>query len=245
MKVDCPSCSGRLEADDLDLRTQLGKCRYCGELNSLRELLGERSPRVSSRASSADRVSSNSEPQGRVEKPFNSKIEVEEQSGVTTFRLPASGFRGPGIGMVLFSIPWLAFVAFWTAGASGLLFGGNGPGGWFGILFPMFSIPFWCVGFGMLFGPLYAMTTSRRVRIGPVECEFRTGTIFGPRLRRMDRGDIQAVREKSLVKSGRGNGAPDLMAGLEIVHRGGTYVLPVSDAVEKRWLLGEIWHALE
>lgn len=51
-------------------------------------------------------------------------------------------FTGATQGSFLFSLPWLAFIAFWTWGAA------QGSA-----LFACFSIPFWCVGLGLASSP--------------------------------------------------------------------------------------------
>ncbi|HSC86515.1 MAG TPA: hypothetical protein VLC09_04565 [Polyangiaceae bacterium] len=77
--------------------------------------------------------------------------------------LPApDAFAKEARGFVYFSIPWLAFIAFWTFMAQ------KGSG-----IFAAFSLPFWLVGFWMLLAPirarkragktLYAITNKRAV----------------------------------------------------------------------------------
>lgn len=64
--------------------------------------------------------------------------------------------------IVLFGIPWTAFAVFWTLGAGGMLWFGDGPKPnqgpfmFFSICFPMFGLPFIAVGVGMLTAPYWA-----------------------------------------------------------------------------------------
>ena len=86
-------------------------------------------------------------------------------------RLTATSFS-----IWLFAIPWTAFALFWT-GMAGLftLFSGNGSGGAFDWIFPLFGLPFILVGIGMLATPflgprkaartMFAITDQRVMRI--------------------------------------------------------------------------------
>ena len=61
--------------------------------------------------------------------------------------------------LVLFGIPWTAFAVFWTAAASGFVFGGgHGPARLFGL----FGLPFVLIGLAMLSSPLWALRKARR-----------------------------------------------------------------------------------
>ncbi|QDV41073.1 hypothetical protein Enr13x_09110 [Stieleria neptunia] len=68
-------------------------------------------------------------------------------------------FSGPALGMFLFAIPWTAFSVFWMAGAAGFKIPqfNNGED-----LFPLFGIPFFLIGIGMLSSPLWAYRNSLR-----------------------------------------------------------------------------------
>ena len=61
-------------------------------------------------------------------------------------------------GMWLFAVPWTAFSVFWTvmaAGAAGEM------GGW-GIVFPLWGLPFVCIGLAMLSAPWWTWRGARR-----------------------------------------------------------------------------------
>ena len=62
-------------------------------------------------------------------------------------------FSGPSLGLFLFAIPWTAFSVFWMAGAAGFKIPqfNNGED-----LFPLFGIPFFLIGIGMLSSPLWS-----------------------------------------------------------------------------------------
>jgi hypothetical protein len=74
--------------------------------------------------------------------------------------------------IMLFGIPWTAFAVFWTAAASGLIWGEERIG-WLS-LFGLFGVPFVLVGLGMLTSPYWMyrqaqgtvyMLTNRRAAI--------------------------------------------------------------------------------
>jgi eukaryotic-like serine/threonine-protein kinase len=90
------------------------------------------------------------------EPPYGSRIRVTEQDGELQLVIPGSGFRASSLPMLGFSGFWLAFVTFWTIGASkGSLF------------FALFSIPFWLVGFWMLLQTVRSMFEVVSIRLGP------------------------------------------------------------------------------
>ncbi|MEM9186050.1 MAG: hypothetical protein AAGB00_06080 [Planctomycetota bacterium] len=66
-------------------------------------------------------------------------------------------FSGPALGVFLFAIPWTAFSVFWIAGAAGFKIPdfNNGED-----LFPLFGIPFFLIGIGMLSSPVWAYRNS-------------------------------------------------------------------------------------
>jgi len=68
-------------------------------------------------------------------------------------------FSAPAAGAFLFAIPWTAFSVFWMAGAAGFKIPqfNNGAD-----LFPLFGIPFFLIGLGMLSAPLWAYRNSLR-----------------------------------------------------------------------------------
>ena len=60
-------------------------------------------------------------------------------------------FSAGSLGSFIFSLPWLAFVAFWTWGASQA-----------SALFACFSIPFWCIGLGLASSPWLGLRKQKR-----------------------------------------------------------------------------------
>jgi len=62
-------------------------------------------------------------------------------------------FAGPAAAAFVFAIPWTAFSVFWMAGAAGFKIPQFNQGFDF---FPLFGVPFFLIGIGMLSSPLWA-----------------------------------------------------------------------------------------
>lgn len=66
-----------------------------------------------------------------------------------------------GFGIYLFAIPWTAFSLFWEAMALSPWFAGQDPPGamqaGFGIVMPIFGLPFMLIGLAMMYAPIHAM----------------------------------------------------------------------------------------
>ncbi|KAF6262994.1 kinase-like domain-containing protein [Scenedesmus sp. NREL 46B-D3] len=76
-------------------------------------------------------------PTNPVRKPAGSRVQLTATAGKLDIDIPPEGLSGNNIGTGIFAVAWNAFVAFWTfsAIASG------------GILFALFSAPFWFAGY--------------------------------------------------------------------------------------------------
>ena len=157
MKVICPNCETDIAVEDVDLSTGWARCRNCNELFQVPEIANRQA--AASLAGPAMPVFD-----GPVERPMDARILIERRPDKLFLYIPPMGFQLGLLPVMGFAVFWLAFIAFWTAGALGL-FGGRM--GLENILFACFSIPFWLVGFAMLGGCLWAMTVSRLVYLAP------------------------------------------------------------------------------
>ncbi|EFN53197.1 hypothetical protein CHLNCDRAFT_32227, partial [Chlorella variabilis] len=70
-------------------------------------------------------------------RPAGSKIEVKKRGPRLEIDIPPAGFSGDSIATGAFAIAWNSFVAFWTISA---VAGG-------GLIFGLFSLPFWAAGY--------------------------------------------------------------------------------------------------
>jgi len=225
MKVNCPNCGEIVPAEGLALDTSWGKCTACHEVFRLADVIeGYVAP-------------SEEQVPGKPERPFDAWAVVERQLDRLLIHIPPHGLRAGTLALLGFAIFWLAFVAFWTAGALGLLFNGQMRG--VNIVFLCFSIPFWLVGFGMLGGVLWASRGSRTVYFDGVEMVTGLRCLLWRRRRVHDLATVQNARQSSQKTSSDEEFATDTYS-VEIVYSSGSLVLPCSSRAEQQWLLAEI-----
>ena len=60
-------------------------------------------------------------------------------------------FSASNLGAFIFSLPWLAFISFWTFMAAQA-----------SLAFAAFSLPFWCIGIGLLSSPWWGLRKQKR-----------------------------------------------------------------------------------
>ncbi|CAE7600137.1 unnamed protein product [Symbiodinium natans] len=92
--------------------------------------------------------------------PKGSRLEARELNGRLIVKIPAPGLRLDVLGQVLFSILWLSFVCYWTIAAvsSGVPW-----------TFIPFSLPFWAVGFMLLFSTILTPSLSQTLIAGSAD----------------------------------------------------------------------------
>lgn len=142
-------------------------------------------------------------------------------------------FARSGLFVFLFGIPWTAFAVFWIGMAVWITHGGahktNGPA-LFGILFPLFGIPFVMIGIWMLTTParmkrdakktVYVITNRRAIIFG--------GNLgFGPFGRRRGELEIRSFkpnRLRNLARTQSSDGSDDILFSPDTVNqrRGGS-----------------------
>lgn len=122
-----------------------------------------------------------------------------------------SRFARRSIPLMLFGIPFAGFAIFWMAAASGILFGGRGNGnmGLFGMIFPLFGLPFLLVGLGMVSSPYWYRQRAKKTFYAVTDQRVILWTAgwFG-------RMDVRAYTPDRLEKMRRveyGNGDGDLI----------------------------------
>ncbi|MGK7878422.1 MAG: hypothetical protein AB4426_35505 [Xenococcaceae cyanobacterium] len=91
-----------------------------------------------------------------VKKPAGSRIVLRKSHRNLVVEIPPAGLRVETLFLAVFALFWNGFVFFWTA----LAIGTGAP-----LFFPLFSIPFWLVGLGMLGGLLFAIAGSTTLKI--------------------------------------------------------------------------------
>eukprot|EP00439_Symbiodinium_sp_Y106_P007204 s1486_g1.t1 len=92
--------------------------------------------------------------------PKGSRLEAREVNGRLIVKIPPPGLRLDILGQVLFSILWLSFVCYWTIAAvsSGVPW-----------TFIPFSLPFWAVGFMLLFSTILTPSLSQTLIAGSAD----------------------------------------------------------------------------
>ncbi|MBJ7296632.1 MAG: serine/threonine protein kinase, partial [Dolichospermum sp.] len=80
-----------------------------------------------------------------VGKPAGSKIQLTKNEEILEIIIPPVGFQSSMVFVGFFAIAWNSFILFWTIGVLSAPFPTNIP-------FALFSLPFWGVGFSMIYG---------------------------------------------------------------------------------------------
>ncbi len=91
------------------------------------------------------------------DKPFGSRIQVREGRDGRVIVVPEGVLGAAAVAQGGFSAFWLAFVAFWTVSAIAM----GAP-----IFFPLFSIPFWCVGIYLMYRTVNSVFGRSEIVLG-------------------------------------------------------------------------------
>ncbi|MGB9689391.1 hypothetical protein [Thermogutta sp.] len=238
MKPICPSCHQEIPVEDVHLETGLGRCRYCNEIFEIPELVEHIKTIQAAPARDA--------PKAPPVKPIDTRIRLIRKNDKMLIDLPPGGLKAPAVGLLLFSLFWLAFVAFWTASALGLFFNPGKFPKWENIVFALFSIPFWFVGLGLFGGALAAMFSRRIVYLDSSWLESHWKCLFLSFRKRVSREDVQMVRVATppIFRADSGAQAGPWF-GVEIVYLKGKIKIPCESEAEQNWLLAEINQFLE
>ncbi|MFE4107739.1 serine/threonine protein kinase [Almyronema epifaneia] len=194
---------------------------------SIAALTQPRSPLVSSSGANTGAM--------RRHQPKGSQIKLARTRSQLTLEIPPVGLRTETLTLGGFAIFWNGFVLLWTIGAT---WGAASSGFW---IFPLFSIPFWLVGFGMAAFVLNGLLGRTRLEINwkqfrlerqllgwqrQVSGEFRDLAPF--ELRTAYSQDERPVKAITLVE------------GIN-THKFGTML----SSAEKEWLLQELNQFIE
>lgn len=119
------------------------------------------------------------------------------------------------IPLVLFAIPWTAFSVFWIGMtltfAVGIGEQGKGAGAfrWFGLLFPLFGVPFLLIGVGMLSAPWWVWRRAKRTCYAVTD---RRAVTWVPGVSRgMTVRSFRPAELGRIVRSERSDGSGDLV----------------------------------
>lgn len=142
------------------------------------------------------------------------------------------GWRFQNLSWLGFGLIWSGFLFFWTAGA--IFVGAN-------LFFPLFSIPFWVVGLGMLGGVLYSIAGKTHLEIDRESFRLQWH-LWG--LKREIRGKTADIYKVELTDNLQVNDRPivscTIVEGIR-THRFGSWL----SQLEKEWLVEEITNFLQ
>ncbi len=168
MELTCPNCNSVIDADSINVMTDLAKCTRCGSLH-----------KASTLATSGIDKPEEYPPKG-------SKISLIRDTGdVVSIVMPAKGFRMSSIPLLLFTIFWLGFITLWTTLASEAGF------------FALFSIPFWIAGFFMLGGFVISIAEKQTIKVGRGQITFIKSRPFFSKELKFNFSEIQEIALKS------------------------------------------------
>ncbi len=104
-------------------------------------------------------IASTPTPSSQLAPPKGSRIVVQESRDRLLIDIPAAGFLNPTtLFLGGFALFWNGFLVIWTGGAMMAA----AAGAWF---FPLFSIPFWCVGLSVLWTAVFAAVGSSSLEL--------------------------------------------------------------------------------
>ncbi|KAG2424567.1 hypothetical protein HXX76_014447 [Chlamydomonas incerta] len=179
-------------------------------------------------------------PPAPVSKPAGTRVELERTRTRLDIVIPPRGFTADTAFTGVFAVAWNAFVAFWTVGA--LASGG--------LLFALFSAPFWFAGAQLAKGALGGALTRERFAVGPNK--WRLGqqlAVFGQdgksadfldgQNERVQEGSTRDLSGARVVTTAFINGVPqtsiEVLAGVNRYRFG-----EGLEMVEQQWLVQEI-----
>ena len=216
-KATCPECGA---SNPMGLDQEVITCSQCGFRGSvmewsLRKLMPERTT-----------------PQADADHPpADTKITRKEpKPGTTAWEVPPSGRSG---GMLAFAILWTGFITVWTSYAVFAASDSSDPDS---ILFPLFSIPFWAIGLGMLYFALRGKYAWHLILI-----DDRTVVLARSFFKRTTRKSLsrRALTSIDLKEFYQQNYTP--VYGIEIRGREGKLRFGTTlTEEEKRWLVADL-----
>jgi hypothetical protein len=160
-----------------------------------------------------------------VVRPFDTRIQLTSTEGRLVLDVPAAGVNRGSLATLGFSVFWLGFIAFWTAGAS------RAP-----LPFAAFSIPFWMIGFWMFYRSIWGMMSRVRLELGPETSVLVQRPGFRRRQLPTRELRVKAGRVEVMRLQSKGQ-PPKLVEAVQIECGTRTYPVLVgfSDA-ERRWV---------
>jgi hypothetical protein len=169
MELICPKCKSSIKTENINISTDLAKCDNCNSIHKASELVDNKSIEKINNPPSGTKI--------RVNKGFNDSVEIF---------YPSKGISLSVVPIMFFAIFWIGFVSFWTWGAS------QGS-----IIFALFSIPFWIVGFSMIGGIINSISETQTIIISRTTLTLKKERPIRPKIFEISIKEIQSIRMKS------------------------------------------------
>lgn len=175
MELLCNNCGATIQAQDVNIATDIAKCNSCNSL--------QRASELKEHVRLADLLVLPPGAKVQMQQGFNKSIELTA---------PKKGVTGEAIGLIIFSIFWIGFITVWTGFA---VFGGI-------YFMALFSIPFWVVGFFMVKAAINIIFESQKVTLTDKEVIIeQSRPIFSQKISVL-KSDIIDVKYTDMVSSG-------------------------------------------
>ncbi|PSN77310.1 serine/threonine protein kinase [filamentous cyanobacterium CCP4] len=159
--------------------------------------------------------------------PAGTRVQVQRSPTQLSIDIPPPGLRGETVGIGVFGLFWNGFVLIWTIGA---VTGGGS------LLFGLFALPFWFVGFGMIAGVVNALLAHVNLRIDRQRFSLTRRLLWWKRQHEGNTADLARIElQTAYTHNNRPVQTILLLEGIN-QHKFGT---PLTQ-VEKAWLVDEI-----
>lgn len=168
MELICPGCKATISPDNVNIASDLAKCDKCNSIHKASDLADSKAIDKISHPPTGSKMT--------IKKGFDDSIELF---------YPQKGFSISVIPQLFFTIFWFGFISFWTWGAS------QGS-----VIFALFSIPFWLIGFGMLGGLINSISEKQTLKISRTSLTLIKERPIRPKIIEVKVKDIQSIKMK-------------------------------------------------
>ena len=197
MELKCPNCGDNMDSRTANVQTDLIQCANCFKIHQLSELVvGEEYEELESRElmPREERLPAAFNKLNRLSKPLQgSRINSYFSKSGLDLEIPPRAIQGTDWFLVLFSVFWLGFVAFWTVMAS------QGS-----VFFALFSVPFWYVGIMMAKGVLTSLTQKQHIYMDKYTLRVKKQGLLTTSVKEFNIEDIDSItmKEKDIKNQG-------------------------------------------
>jgi hypothetical protein len=171
MELICANCAAIINPEDVNIATDMAKCSACNSLHRASSLMEQ--------VSVADLMT----------QPHNAKLQMQQgRYNSVELTLPSKGVDVSTVFAMLFAVFWLGFVSVWKVLAS-----------MGSIVFALFSIPFWFVGFMMLKNTINDIKEVHKVTFNNNEVTIEKHRPLFAQKEVIERANIKDVKMESIL----------------------------------------------